>query len=129
MKIDNTIEKNMTVFPNIVEPSASLHTVARLLQRYDIRHLPVVENGRCIGLVHDKEILTVLKVTGLNAENEPIHTYMNKVFLTVPPEAVTRSVIEEMLKKKEDCAIILKDTKVMGIFTFFDAVKLLVHPS
>ena len=49
----------MSVDPATVGPKDSLQKVMSLLRRRDIRSVPVVENGRLIGIVTDRDVRQV----------------------------------------------------------------------
>lgn len=58
-----TVEQAMTGKPVFVSPDASLEELATLMVRAKYYSLPVVENGRVIGIVGKEDILrTVVKV-------------------------------------------------------------------
>ncbi len=57
----------------LVRPSDSVWTALKLLGERQIRHLPVVEDGRLVGIVTDRDIRLVYPsaVTADNKEQDP----------------------------------------------------------
>ena len=55
-----TVDEIMTRDPVTVSPQYDVEEAARLLQRHKIGGLPVVENGKLIGMVTETDILGVL---------------------------------------------------------------------
>jgi CBS domain-containing protein len=51
----------MTCDPASVRPNDSLQRVVELLRRRDIRSVPVLEDGRLIGIVSDRDVRQVLR--------------------------------------------------------------------
>ncbi len=125
---EKSISDVMTPLPVTVDPSSSLHTVSHLMRRYDIRHLPVLEGEKLIGLVVERDVEIVIRLKLYDAQTEPVRTLMSKVPLAVSSDALVSSVIEEMIRTKGDCALVLKHSKVVGIFTLVDILKLLMNP-
>src|SRR5262245_62008507 len=50
----------MTPAPLSVSPSTPVNEAQGLMQQHRIQHLPVLENGRLVGLVSDRDIALVL---------------------------------------------------------------------
>lgn len=55
------VEEWMTVDPDIIEPDTEVAEAANWLLATGYRHLPVVENGRLLGIVSIKDVLWALK--------------------------------------------------------------------
>lgn len=51
-----SIREVMTADPRTVEPSATLQEAARLMKSEDVGSLPVVEGGRLVAMVTDRDI-------------------------------------------------------------------------
>jgi len=50
----------MTPAPLSVSPNTPVDEVRALMQQHRIRHLPVLEDGRLVGIVSDRDIRLVL---------------------------------------------------------------------
>lgn len=121
------ISELMTPLPMTVDPSSSLQTVSHLMRRYDIRHLPVIEGEKLVGLAVERDVETILRLKFLE-DTEPVRTVMAKVPLVVSHDALVVDVIEQMVRTKGDCALVLKNHKVIGIFTIVDILRVLRAP-
>lgn len=55
------VEEWMTADPDMVEPDTEVDEAAEWLLATGYRHLPVVENGRLLGIVSIKDVLWALK--------------------------------------------------------------------
>ena len=69
----------MSVDPATVGPKDSLQKVMSLLRRRDIRSVPVVENGRLIGIVTDRDVRQVAPAYPLFRDEDEIHRYTEKL--------------------------------------------------
>lgn len=49
--VTTTVAQVMTPFPASIEPSASVHEAVQVMREHDIRRLPVVEDGRPVGMI------------------------------------------------------------------------------
>src|SRR5436190_10420714 len=54
------IQHLMTPAPISVSPNTPVNEARALMQQHRIRHLPVLENGRLVGMVSDRDIRLVL---------------------------------------------------------------------
>ena len=50
----------MSVPPVTIPPSTSMHEAQALMQQRKIRHLPVLQDGRLVGMISDRDIRLVL---------------------------------------------------------------------
>lgn len=125
---EKTISEMMTPLPVTVDPSSSLQTVSHLMRRYDIRHLPVLDGEKLVGLAVERDVETVIRLKFFDVQTEPVRTVMAKIPLSVSSDALVCEVIKEMMRTKGECALVLKNTKVVGIFTYIDIIKLLIEP-
>lgn len=65
----------MSVDPVTVAPRDSLQRVIELLRRRDIRSVPVLEDGKLIGIVTDRDVRQVAPAYPLFRDEEEIRRY------------------------------------------------------
>ena len=53
------VAKRMTPDPKIIEPSATIADASEMMRKYKIRRLPVVDKGRLVGIVTDRDLRSV----------------------------------------------------------------------
>ena len=97
------------------------------MQRYDLRHLPVLEGEKLLGIISERDIQSAKVFVGKKFHTESIRGVVEQNFLTSQSEAITLEVISTMNKKKLDCVLVLKASKVIGIFTLSDAMRLFLN--
>lgn len=124
MKAVNQIEKHMTDYPSITSANASVTEAAALMQSCKIRHLPVVEEGKVIGVVSDRDL----------RQAELLSDFMQLIVsdvMTPDPYCVAvgtplSTVAAEMARKKFGCTVVLNQLgRVVGIFTTTDGMRVL----
>lgn len=55
-----TVNDLMTVIPNTVTPSTPLRQVIELMKTQSCRQLPVLDNGKLVGIVTDRDVRLVM---------------------------------------------------------------------
>ncbi len=72
----------MSVDPATVGPKDSLQRVIELLRRRDIRSVPVVEDGKLIGIVTDRDVRQVAPAYPLFRDEDEIRRYTENLAVT-----------------------------------------------
>jgi acetoin utilization protein AcuB len=126
LKAEQTIEEFTTPDPVTVKPEASVDEVLRIFREFGFRHIPVVKDGRAVGIISDRDILLArpLGVTGTLRAKE--------VMTSSPYSASIDSPLEEIaleLSHRKFGSVLVYDRKdkFYGIFTATDALNALVE--
>lgn len=106
------------------QPLAVAH---KLMDEHGIRHLPVLEDGKIVGLLSQRDLYYLETVAGVDPEQERVEEGMSQDVYCVAPEAPLHEVVAEMMTHKYGCAVVIQSTKAVGIFTTTDALRLLVE--
>src|SRR4026207_1389920 len=77
-----TVADCMSVDPATVAPKDSLQRVIELLRRRDIRAVPVVEKGKLIGIVTDRDVRQVAPAYPLFRDEDEIRRYTENLTVT-----------------------------------------------
>jgi len=104
------------------QPLAVAH---RLMKEQQIRHLPVLDGGKLVGLISERDLYYLETVAGVNVETEPVEEGMTRDIYCASPDAPLREVVLEMANRKYGCALVVEGKKAVGIFTTTDAMHLL----
>lgn len=119
------IGKLMTLAPHTIEKNAPLAAARDLMREHRVRHLPVLDTGRIVGVLSDGDIKLAQSLfpdeKGFTAGD-----VMTESPYTVDSEAPADEVLREMGLRKYGCVIIRNEkNRPIGIFTASDAVQLL----
>ncbi len=123
--------KDVMHFPvETVSPETSLEGAYRLLLERGIRHLPVVEGGKVVGVITDRDIR--LATSHLNPKGPcPGCTRVGEVMTSPPITAHPLDPVEEaarvMRERKIGCLPVLEDGALVGIVTGIDLLDALLR--
>lgn len=116
------IMKFMTTTPLAVEKDSSLLEAAKLMQKNHIRHLPVVYQGKVEGILSSTDVQLIRGLNGVDIEKLKVYDCFTSNPYMVTPEASLDEVLNEMAEKKYGCVIVSDHEKLVGIFTWIDAL-------
>ena len=109
----------------------------RCMARGRIRHLPVVREGRLIGLITHRDLLTVSFSSFADVDHHeqrrvfvtvPVAELMHRDVLTVPADTPVAEAARILLANSFGCLPVVDETGVLlGILTESDFVRLTVR--
>ncbi len=121
----HTVQEYMSVAPVVVSGDRSLAEAHRLMRDRNIRHLPVVEHGRLVGVVSQRDLYLLETVKGVDPGVETVREAMAPEPYAVPLDAPLDAVAATMAEKKYGCAVVVDRGSVIGLFTTVDALRAL----
>lgn len=124
MKQMPQIQKFMTTMPHTIGKEIPLKTALSMMREYRIRHLPVQDGGKLVGVLTDRDLK--LASAFADGENLTVEEVMTPDPYTVTPDVPVDRVALEMAERKFGCAIVQQGNgKVVGIFTAVDGLRIL----
>jgi acetoin utilization protein AcuB len=122
-----TIRAYMTESPHTIAPNATMAAAHAMMRGNGIRHLPVLDGGRLVGLISQRDLAIMESLPGVVASEVPIEDAMATDVFTAPPDAPLQHVTGEMAARKLGAAVIMDGEAVLGIFTTTDALQALTQ--
>ena len=125
----------MTPDPITICPETTLPEANRLMKECGIRRLPVVENGRLVGIITLGDVreaspsnATSLSIYELNylISRLTVGKIMTHDPITITPETSIEAAARLMLEHKIGSLPVVDGTRVVGIITESDIFRLLV---
>jgi acetoin utilization protein AcuB len=122
--------------PVTIAPQETLRTGWRLIREHRIRHLPVVEGGRLVGMVTDRDLRHALPSRAVSLEEHEIPFLAEKVriwevmaraVVTIYREAPIEDAARLLLKYRIGGLPVVQGEKLVGIITKTDLVRALLH--
>ena len=137
MSIKKTLVKDwMTSSPIVIEAEMTLPRAHRLMKENSIRRLPVVQDGKLVGIItlgdlreagpSDASALSLYELNYLLA-NLVIERVMTKDPLHIQPETTLHDAAEMMLKNKIGGLPVVKDGELVGIITETDIFRVVIE--
>lgn len=121
------VRRFMTPSPRTVTSATALSDARDVMARGQIRHLPVVDGTRVVGVVSARDVLVVEDLRVFAAYDTTVEAAMAADPISVPSDTAIGHVVKTMAKEDIGCVLIVDDGKLVGIFTDVDAVKLLAR--
>ena len=117
------IREVMTPNPRTVAPTDSIQSAARIMRDVDTGAVPVVENGRPVGIVTDRDI--VIRVVADGGElSRPVSDIVTEGIIAATPDMSTREAAELMSEYQVRRLPVVENERLVGIVSLGDlAVK------
>lgn len=110
----------MTRQPWTVQLDDSVSVARRMLAEREIHHLPVLDGGKVVGMVTERDLSLAADRLGTVADVcMPVHI--------VDASTPLREVLDLMTSKRCDAVVVSSESEVEGIFTASDAVRVLAE--
>lgn len=107
----------------VVEPDRTILDAAKRMAAKRIGGLVVVEHGRPIGLLTDRDILWEVTANGRNPAKITVREVMTAPVVTVSPLTTLRAAARAMLERKTRWIVVTRLDKVEGIVTASDLTQ------
>ncbi|HSG88730.1 MAG TPA: CBS domain-containing protein [Pseudomonadales bacterium] len=116
----------MTPFPWAVAADAPLADARTLMQEHGVRHLPVVDDHRLVGVVTDRDLRRLLQSRlGLAAETELlVSDAMTIDVYHVDLDTPLDHALVVMARDHLGCTLVTREGRVAGILTSSDVCRL-----
>ena len=107
------VADRMTRNPISIKPEDKVDTAAALLKEHKIRRLPVVENGKLVGIVTDKDLMRVSPSAATTLSRYEINSLLAKISIR---EIMSDKVISVNEKAPiEEAALLMSMNKIGGV--------------
>jgi CBS domain-containing protein len=112
----------MTPNPRTVSPQDSIQNAARIMRDEDTGVVPVVDNGRAVGVVTDRDI--VVRAVADGELNRPVRDIVSGDVVTARPDMSTREAAQLMSEHQVRRLPVVENERLVGIVSLGDlAVK------
>ena len=118
----------MTPFPYSVERRESLQKADEMMTSHRIHHLPVMEDGVLVGAISFRDLQRTLRQSKDSEGKDEIvaDVPMEGAHVVDLSEPLDR-VLAHMAKERLSAALVVKDSRLAGIFTHTDAYQRFVE--
>ncbi len=119
------VKEFMTADVQTIGSGQPLTAAHRIMTDQGIRHLPVLEKKKLVGMVTMRDLHLVETLPGVDPKKVTVEEAMSQDTFAVSPEASLTTVAREMAKHKYGSAVVMRGESVVGIFTTIDALRAL----
>lgn len=119
-----------------LDPTESLYDAEKLFNKHNIRHIPVVEDRRIVGVISRSDLLRI-SYSNLSEDEETIETLiydsytipqvMTRVPVTVESDATVKEVAELLSMQSFHSIPVVENGNLVGIVTTTDLINYLLE--
>lgn len=121
------IREFMSEQPITIGKDQTVAFANRRMHEAGVRHLPVLDQGKVIGMISERDIALIEGLPGTDTEALRVEEAMSDEPYTVAPDAPLADVAAKMAAKKLGSAIVAEKEHVLGVFTTTDALRALAE--
>lgn len=125
MKAIPKIMKYMTSDPLTINAQLTLAQAEKMMQEHKIRHLPVLEGGKLMGVVSDRDLKMVMAFKDVDPDRVTVEEACTFDPITVAPDANLDEVVATMANKRIGSVLVVDNHKLVGIYTWVDGLQAL----
>ncbi len=108
-----------------VRPAESVRRAYEIMRDRRIRHLPVIENDRLVGILSDRDLRPVLLSPGLTGAS--VAELMSEGPTTITPDTSVEDAASLLVVRKIGCLPVVEGERLVGIVTETDLLAVLVE--
>ena len=128
------VRECMTKDPIAAEPKTSIKAAWKLFQERRIRHLPVVDRGKLVGIVTDRDLRRVLPSPATSLEIHELNYLLDKItvsevmtkdVITTTPFTPIPSAARALLRNRIGALPVMEGGSLVGILSQTDVLEAL----
>src|SRR4030095_2243282 len=129
---EGVVRKIMMGSPVTLKPEDTLDLANNVISLGRIRHIPVVEDGRLVGLLSERDLMgaATTEIFGLKQKRKSallktvmIKDVMQKRVITVKPDTPIKDAAQLMADKKVGCVPVVSAGALVGLVTHTDILR------
>ena len=124
----------MTPDPQTLDVQSTLLDAVLLIRRAELRHIPILQDGRAVGILTDRDVGRVApSVLGSVSPQEynrffeetRVGKVMTRNPVSIAPGAPLAEAVNLLYKNKLGCLLVLDGNRLIGIITVSDMLRAL----
>jgi acetoin utilization protein AcuB len=123
MKAMPKIMKFMTTDPVTVNSQLTLAQAEKMMRENNFRHLPVLEGGKLLGVVSDRDLKMVMGFKDVDPNKVTVEEACTFDPITVKPDANLDEVVIMMAEKRIGSVLVMDNSRLVGIYTWVDGLR------
>jgi len=128
MTLHAPVSKYMSPNPVSIQQDAELGDAVSLINTHNIRHLPVLDGDKLVGLVSERDLGLIESMLPGDWESVSVAEAMTPAPFSVAENTLLGEVAQRMALERFGSAVVVdEDGRVTGIFTTVDAMRALAE--
>ena len=119
------VEQFMTHSPHTIGQEQTLSVAHRLMREHHIRHLPVLHDGKLVGMLSQRDLHFMESLRNVDPERMAVREAMTRDTYAIGPRSSLRKVAAEMADHRYGSAVVVDREHVVGILTTVDGMRAL----
>ena len=120
-QVRDIMEKNVIT----IDINETANNAANQMKENDISFLVIIENGKPVGVVSERDFVQKLCINNENSSDVKISDIMSYKFRWVNPTTKIEDAIQKMLNNNIRRLLVLDDEKLVGVITQTDLASYL----
>jgi CBS domain-containing membrane protein len=129
---EGAVREIMMGNPVTLKPGDTLDLANDIISLGRIRHIPVVEDGRLVGLLSERDLIgaAATEIFGLKQKRKSallktvlIKDVMKKKVITTKPDTSIKAAAHLMADKKIGCVPVIENETLVGLLTTTDILR------
>ena len=109
-----------------IGPNATVIDAIRLMDEKNVGALPVVDNGKLVGIVSERDYTRKVILKGRSSKDTPVSDIMSKQVLTVNPSNSVTECMQIMTDNRVRHLPVLEGADLVGILSIGDVLNWLI---
>jgi CBS domain-containing protein len=119
-----SIKEVMSSDVRTCEPDATVVDVAKVMAKEDVGPIPVVEGGRLVGLVTDRDLVVRVLAEGKDPETTKVGEVASRELVTVSPDEDLDQALKLLAQHQVRRLPVVEGDRVVGIVAQADIARL-----
>lgn len=115
----------MSTTPHTIGSDQTLDKAEKMMAQHHIRHLPVLSGGNLVGILSERDIKLVESFRDVDPTKVTVEEACTPEPYIVAASTPLTEVCANMAAKRYGCALICDNHKLVGIFSWVDALNAL----
>jgi CBS domain-containing protein len=116
MKVRDIMTTNVTTLP----PTAYISEVAQAMRQQDVGSIPLVENGKLVGVITDRDLAIRVVADGLDPHLETADLHMTKNPIAASPDWSLQQASEVMAREQIRRLAVVENGQLVGYLALGD---------
>ena len=118
-----SIRDVMTSNPTSCEPSTSVVDAAKVMAQEDVGPVPVVEGGRVVGIVTDRDLVVRVLAEGRDPNSTTLGEIVSSDLVTVQPDTQLGEALQLMAQNQVRRLPVVEGEQLVGIVAQADVAR------